>query len=446
MDSRSSYVLNTFRHLYQVPDEVEIFYGDAVPANQKGIFIPNHTEHFFEGRNQVDDTNLVFKDWKNKRLPFLFEDSDEEDLIKQESGRVTIYYDIIGASFYFLSGWQEFTSPKRDEYDRFPYEQSLQYKLGAPHIPFVNYYFDILKTAIEKVYRVELTPRKVDSHPYTLVLTHDIDSVYSGWLQDGYTALQKGRVGTAIGILLQKMWGKDRWFNLNEILKFERERDVSSTFFFLPVKGERNNIKHADYALDDTAIQQTMGKIVDSGSEIGLHGDYESHHSTDAFSNNLRKFSMALKGNRFHFLMFDTHTTPAVLSASGLEYDSTLGFSEHVGFRNGYCHPFYLYDLENDFCTDVLEIPLVVMDATLQNDRYMGLVPGQAIAGIEPVIQELKQFNGTASILWHNSYFSDLKFDGWKEVLDKMIQNARDDGALVTKAETILPIFKDTEE
>ncbi len=81
------------------------------------------------------------------------------------------------------------------------------------------------------------------------------------------------------------------------------------------------------------------------------------------------------------------------------------------------------------------------MDATLRNDQYMGLTPDQAQEAIGPVIEELKKFQGTASILWHNSYFSDHKYQGWKSVLDQLICDAKTDGALITKAETILETY-----
>ncbi|MFH5883339.1 polysaccharide deacetylase family protein [Halalkalibaculum sp. DA3122] len=441
MDTRSRYVLNIFRHLYQVPDEVEIFYGDDQSPNTKGVFVPNHAGDFFEDRNQVDPATLTFREWKNTEVPFLFEQTAEADFFTRQSDAIRFSYDIIGASFYFLSGWQEYVSPKRDEYGRYPYRQSLQFKLGAPHIPFVNYYFDILKTAIEQVYSVELAPRKIESHPYTFILTHDIDSVYSGWLQDGYSALKSGKPGRLISILLQKMKGDDPWFNLGEIIAFEKKRGVDSTFFFLARQGTHQGIKHADYSLEDPAIPQLMDQVRNAGAEIGLHGDVEAHRSPAALKRSINRCGPTIKGNRFHFLMFDVRKTPGILSSCGLEYDSTLGFSEHVGFRNGICHPFPLYDLENNRPTTVLEIPLAVMDVTLHNAKYMGLPPEQAFSGIEPVIRELHKFNGAVSILWHNNYFSDLKYHGWKDVLDEVFTRARTDEALITKAETVLQTF-----
>ncbi|MDZ7690399.1 MAG: hypothetical protein U5K69_04490 [Balneolaceae bacterium] len=195
----------------------------------------------------------------------------------------------------------------------------------------------------------------MDGHQYTLVLSHDIDSVYSGWLQDGYVALKNGNLGKAVEIFLNKLQGKDPWFNIEEILRFEQNHDVSSTFFFLPTQEEQNGIKHADYSIEDPAIKNSMNLIAEAGSEIGLHGDYEAHQSAGAMARSIQQINRPLQGNRFHYLMYNVHKTPGLLANSGLAYDSTLGFSEHIGFRNGYCHPFYLYDLQKNQLTDILE-------------------------------------------------------------------------------------------
>lgn len=445
MNSRSKYVIDTFRQLYGVPDEVNIFHGNRFETDLRGVYIPNRGNRFFTEQEALDHTAIIFKMWRNTSLPFLFEDSDSSQILSRQENRIVINYDILSAAFYFLSGWQEYTADQRDEHGRFPFQQSLQYSLSAPHIPFVNYYFDILKTAVEEVYKVELEPSKVQEASHTLVLSHDIDSLYSGWLQDGYHDFKNGEVGEVARILLNKIKGNDPWFNIEEILEFEARHGVSSTFFFLPVQGEQNGIPHADYSMEDSAVEDTLRLVHESGSEIAIHGDFKAHCCIEAITASIRKINRPLQGNRFHYLMYDIHKTPGILSQSGLTYDSTLGFSDHIGFRNGYCHSFYLYDIDKDAPTDILEIPLAIMDTTLYHEKYMGLSPGEAISKIEPLLQQVKMFNGAVSILWHNSYFSDGKYRGWKSVLAEIIKSTQAAGGLVTKAETIIPTFKRAE-
>jgi len=128
-----------------------------------------------------------------------------------------------------------------------------------------------------------------------------------------------------------------------------------------------------------------------------------------------------IDGNRFHFLMFDPIKTPSILESSGIKYDSTLGFAESIGFRRGTCFPFYLYDFQNQSISNVLEIPLMVMDASLSGQKYMNLNPTSAFSAIKPIIDEVHKFEGVFTILWHNTFFSKYKYTGWSAVLEETL-------------------------
>jgi len=51
---------------------------------------------------------------------------------------------------------------------------------------------------------------------------------------------------------------------------------------------------------------------------------------------------------------------------AGLAYDSSLGFAETCGFRNGANFAFPPYDFEREGPCSFLEIPLAIMDGSLQ--------------------------------------------------------------------------------
>jgi hypothetical protein len=46
-------------------------------------------------------------------------------------------------------------------------------------------------------------------------------------------------------------------------------------------------------------------------------------------------------------------------------YDTTFGYNDLVGFRNGMCYPFRPYNLNTASEVNILEIPLALMDGTL---------------------------------------------------------------------------------
>ena len=114
--------------------------------------------------------------------------------------------------------------------------------------------------------------------------------------------------------------------------------------------------------------------------------------------------------------------TPKVLNQAGIKYDTTIGFQESIGFRNSICTPFYLYDFEEKKAFDFLEIPLNIMDCSLEFENYMNLNSEDSFEEIKKLIQEVKKFNGNVCINWHNTYFSDYLKGDWKKLYKKVIK------------------------
>ena len=105
--------------------------------------------------------------------------------------------------------------------------------------------------------------------------------------------------------------------------------------------------------------------------------------------------------SRQHFLRFDVHGTPQVWQKCGIRHDSTLGFPEHEGFRCGTCHPYRLYDVDNDCVTDIVEHPLIAMDTTLF--QYRKLTGEEAFANICHLYERCVAVEGDFVLLWHNT-------------------------------------------
>ncbi|MBQ2076541.1 MAG: hypothetical protein II471_03415, partial [Bacteroidales bacterium] len=115
---------------------------------------------------------------------------------------------------------------------------------------------------------------------------------------------------------------------------------------------------------------------------------------------------------RQHFLRFDVRKTPQVWQERGIRSDSTLGFPERDGFRCGTCHPYPLYDIENDCALEVVEHPLVAMDTTLF--QYRELTKEDAFASICRLYERCKVVDGDFVMLWHNTTMFG-EFKSWYE-------------------------------
>ena len=436
--NRLHYVLDTFRLVYGVDDLPEIAYTSSTSTSP--ITIRPASGSFFDSKQSYDVTNVTWLDWRGRRLPFLFCRPGVETVLRHDGSAVVVEPDILASAFFFLSGWQEWSRPARDAQGRFPYRESLQFELDMPEVAVVDEYFSILAAAMAEVRGEDLSVRRFGEHPFTVFASHDIDVLHSGYLEEGLAALKKGRLTAAAAIAMRRMTGSDTWFNIDDVVQTEETAELRSTFFFLPRQGAVNGVKNADYDISSHRLRQAIGLLLEHDFEVGLHGSLGSHADADHLVEDALNLAADISGNRFHFLAFDA-STPAVLEKAGIDYDSTLGFAERPGFRNGTCRPFYLYDLASDRATDVLEIPLVVMDS-MMGRHYMRLEPAERKACVARLIDEVERQAGILCVNWHNSRWSDHKYEGWLETFEYLIAECRRRKAGFVTGRKILELYR----
>jgi hypothetical protein len=440
------FVLKNF-FLFHKPEEkaTGIQYGQLGKGKVK--IKQSADEKFFGSFKDINSKDVIWKKWKSRSIPLCFDSSDEDDMFTEENGNLTINYDIIASAFYFLSGWNEFVSGKNDELGRITYEGSIIKELGIINFPVVNYYFDILKTAIERAYNTKVKDNLWSKNEFAVALTHDIDNCMSAWLEGSFSEIKKGRIFSVPGLILKRVFSKDEWFNFDLISEIEKEFDSTSTYYFLPGKGKSGKFANADYDISSAEIQSVIKTLSDKGNEIGVHGSFGSHMDKELLMDDIRRVNRKdLKGNRFHFLMFDLKKTTGVLEDSGIKYDSSLGFSDQTGFRRGTCLPFYIYDFHKNRISDVIEIPLIVMDAALRNSMKYKPSDEKLFSELEVLMEETRKFHGVLTILWHNNYFSDYKYKGWKDVYINILKACKEKNALIISAGKIHKIMADNDK
>lgn len=176
--------------------------------------------------------------------------------------------------------------------------------------------------------------------------------------------------------------------------------------------------------------------IADFGGEVGLHGSIGSSTNSVILKKEFSFFPEPIRSNRFHFLLHDPKVTLKIMEESGVRIDSSLGFAEHFGFRNSFCFPFKPYDITESHAVNFYEIPLILMDGTLQ--KYMSLTPDQSFNEILNLIDEIKKFKGVFTVLWHNTHFSPYKYAGWREVYVKLLTYVNREKASIQNCSQII--------
>ncbi|GAB3295621.1 hypothetical protein GCM10027348_17410 [Hymenobacter tenuis] len=405
-ETRLAYVLRHFQLAYENVPSVSVGYASAQPQVQ----IADGAGEFFNETNPYPPAPNM-REWLGQSVPFFFDTAAGQPLLELlPGGRALINTDIVSAAFYLLSGWQEYYSKERDQHGRFPYAASVQQRYGFVSVPVVNYYFDVLKTAVEHVTGRTLQPRRwTNKANWAAFITHDIDNLYSAWKEPAKAALRRRDWPSLARQLWQHFTEKDAWDNLEEVQQTVASYGAKSTFFFLPEhRKAANGTPNADYKIREA--DRNIGFLLNTGVEVALHGPYRTDDSEHS-GPDLMWLSEKVGGGqtgfglRYHYLRWEPRLMPNILSRVNLAYDSTLGFAEQFGFRNSYCLPYYPFNFTTGEACNFLEIPLNVMDATLHHPRYLQLRPEEILPALTPMLQETERFGGVCTVLWHNENF-----------------------------------------
>ena len=406
---RLNYLLSHFFSVYDVPEQIK----KDLEAGKSLVTWPDVAGDYFEGKanNPPTATHKIL----GKSIAVLFPAGEE--LIAKNGTKIQLGFDWAAACFFFLSGFQDWVVLRKGS--RFRSRDALQYRMQMHRLPLVNYYFEVLREALSEAYKTPIAPR--GEYPL-LFLSHDVDTLNRGWLEGGWAEFKAFRWQNTLALIVKRIFGRDDWYNLNHIMDMEEGMGVHSTFFLLPRKGKGN----ADYDITKPKFQKWIQTLQGRSFEVGIQGSKGSHGSASHLGADLKRMKYRMFGNRFHYLYFRPQSSYRALEKNKLKYDSSLGFFDEVGFRHAYCFPFRLWHFEEDRPVEFLELPLVVMDTTLAKQKYLFTRREDAIAIIYDFLKEVGQFNGMMSLLWHNNYFSDYKYNGWRNVYAQSIKNAHE--------------------
>jgi uncharacterized protein DUF7033 len=332
--------------------------------------------------------------------------------------RVRLAVDVFGSAFFMLSRYEELVATERDEHERFPAQASLSLREGILERPIVNEYVELLWSALRHCWpRLERTERR-----FQLRLTHDIDHPLA--TPDRPPAAVLRSAGGDVVRRREPGLAARRLRALVAARRGERAGDPYDTFDFLASTSERHGVRSAFYfmahersgefdpppLLEHPRIEHAMRRIHAAGHEIGLHPSYNTFRDVTRTSGEftrLRGVAQRLGieqerwGGRQHYLRWENPTTWQNSERAGLDYDSSLGYSDAVGFRSGLCDEHAVFDLRARQRLGIRELPLHVMDVTLFGQ--LGLGPEAAHDRVLELARACREHAGPLVLLWHNN-------------------------------------------
>ena len=285
----------------------------------------------------------------DKDVPVIF----GKPLVKLGKKECHIGIDIFGSCFFMLARYEEVVKADRDNHDRFPSKASLAFQEGFLDRPIVNEYLEILWACIHHLW--PNIPRKQRS--FQMHVTADMDRPYGSSVQTpvrllrqiGGDLLVRESPGQAVRSLISGFkirtndFSHDQKYSLFSWMMDVNEKANNTMVFYL-MAGISSHKADGSYSLDEPVIRKLLKQISSRGHEIGLHPSYETYQNLSLISQEVQALQRVLDeekidqehlGSRQHYLRWKTPITPRNLASAGIQYDSTLSFADHAGFRSG---------------------------------------------------------------------------------------------------------------
>ncbi len=339
--------------------------------------------------------------------------------------------DAIADAFFHLARVEEIDGA-RDQRDRFTAAASCLDPLDPP---------------LERLRReLGVEPPCYEGARFAVALTHDID-IPRRWTRVGVRGaaarLRHGawhEAGALARVPLHKFRGTDPNWRFKEIAAEERAHGARGSTFYV-IAGHGHPADGAAPEEYDRLRPALVEELLESGSEVGLHGSYLAAEDMAKLAAERATLEALVggevAGHRYHYLRVDPHRNLVPLGSLGFRYDTTLGFPDALGFRAGIAHPFHPWDFERDAPAEIVEVPLAVMDATLAEARYQGLSAAAAKPHLLALLDWAAEHGGGFSILWHPDRFDGPSSRGWDRLYFELLDEVKQRGGVCLSADAL---------
>jgi len=320
---------------------------------------------------------------------------------------------------------EEYTPKHLDQYGCFPFAASTHQNILEPAVS---------KYLADNGFDCKYPAQK----EFAVCLTHDVDEIYpplNHALLSSLTCIKKRDFSGLKEQVFWKLHGKEKspYRNFREIMDLEEKYGACSSFYFLATNSDITRFR---YSIED--LEDELGQINDRGWEVGLHGGYYAFNDPEEILREKKRLGKVLdgevSGNRNHYLRFQVPGSWEYLKRAGFRYDTSLGYNEMVGFRNGMCHPFRPYNLNTGSEINILEIPLTIMDDTLfeSTTSYE-----EAWELSKRLIDTVAAYHGVICLNWHSESFNCPFKDSREIMYEKILHYCSGKKAWMTSGEKI---------
>ena len=354
-----------------------------------------------------------------RNLPVLFAEPADVPLVRRETpSRARCSLDILGTAFYLITRYEELAAPVEDDYGRFPVEASLAFQEGFLDRPVVDEYVELLWWLLSQ----QWPGLERKQNRYQCFLSHDVDSPYRVLGRP----LSDVVLAAGADVAMRRGWrvAGRRLTNACRVYLGDHGADPYNTFEFIMSTSEACSLRNAFYFItrrrsgrldgtcrfDSPEVRQLIRTAHDRGHEIGLHPSFNSFCSRRDVAEEFSLLRAQCErlgvrqsswGGRQHYLRWKNPNTWAAWDQAGLDYDSSVGYADDVGFRCGTCREYTVYDLVERRPLQLRERPLIVMECALS--YQLERPKSDAFGRISRLIDQCRRMRGNFTMLWHNN-------------------------------------------
>jgi hypothetical protein len=423
---------------YEVPPaQCLLYYGDPTQAPAGALVIP------------CRDSDLIWPE------------TSAIERVEESPGPVFPYDVVASIGRLLTDAVNRHAGPEgQDDHQRLRFVTSFQGRNGIGEIPVVNMYARALGAWLARRRSLSPIPAWPPGRRCAIALSHDVDRIArrSSTLVWPPYALRLSKYENIVAAR-QRLWHFRQIIRFprvddvrlfRKVVSFEAEYGCSSTSFF----ATRNrfdahaSVLDVQYDIRNQRMRRLLEDLREKGFGIGLHASYRAFESPSRFfeeSRTLQQVSgVAPLGLRHHFwhLGTDIDATLAAHEAAGFDYDSSISFNEHLGFRRSVAWPYYPWSETMQRPLRTLQMPVFCMDG---NVFYTPSSVEEAVAKISAVIANIKEVGGVGSIDWHSDTASPETpgYEDWGLAYEQLVRMLADDSDVwTTSLEAIVDWFK----
>jgi hypothetical protein len=374
---------------------------------QNEFFIQSTDLLFHQG---IEEVEIEMATWED--LPCFF----------TSNTRSNVPFDILAASFYLLSRYEEYLPHVRDLHGRFPPAESLAFQQNFLRTPLVDLWANKLLEQLRERFPEILTDRK----PYRFTPIVDVTTSHCY----AHRGLFRGMAGAILDLSrlkLKRIWERlrvsfnpalDPYDNFDQLISLEQQYKVRTMFFF----------QFAEYSTYDKNVSpnnnafQYLIKSVADYCIVSLAVSYSAAAEPETLKDEKKRLSAVIhrpvSSSRMRYNRVEIPNTYRNLVDAEFSSDFSMGYTHEIGFRASTCSPFFFYDIALETQQPIKICPFAFHDYSLTN-----YVSEESLwSDLDAVFESVKSVKGRLIPVFSNELLGSHHKINWLELYEKVIK------------------------